>query len=213
MALISTCRWPICKLQARICFQPGSGPDKYGLGLSSIGYSFIAGILKHGRALCAAFAPTVNSYKRLIRRGAMGYYSWAPVFNSFGTNNRTNSVRVPMGGGRCESRNADSACNPYLAGTLALAAGLEGIREGLDPGAPQTDNLYEFTDAQLAAKGVQPLPKTLAEAVQAFEDDPFTEQVLGAELKQEFITYKRAEWEEYHQTISQWEIEKYARLY
>ncbi|MEZ0388045.1 MAG: type III glutamate--ammonia ligase, partial [Verrucomicrobium sp.] len=68
--------------------------DAYGLGLSKVGYSFIAGILRHGRALCAAFAPTVNSYKRLIRKGAMGYYSWAPVFNSFGTNNRTNSVRV-----------------------------------------------------------------------------------------------------------------------
>ncbi len=187
--------------------------DCYGLGLSKLGYSFIAGILRHGRALCAAFAPTVNSYKRLIRKGAMGYYSWAPVFNSFGTNNRTNSVRVPMGGGRCESRNADSSCNPYLAGALVLAAGLEGIREELDPGAPQTENLYEFTDAQLAGKGVQPLPKTLAEAVQAFEDAPFTEQVLGAELKQEFITYKRAEWEEYHQTVSQWEIDRYARLY
>jgi glutamine synthetase len=194
-------------------FKAGDGPDKYGLGLSPLGYSFIAGILKHGRALCAAFAPTVNSYKRLIRRGAMGYYSWAPVFNSFGTNNRTNSVRVPMGGGRCESRNADSACNPYLAGTLALAAGLEGIREGLDPGAPQTDNLYEFTDEELVAKGVQPLPKTLAEAVDAFEEDPFTEHVLGAELKKEFITCKRAEWEEYHQTVSAWEIQKYARLY
>lgn len=194
-------------------FKADGGPDQYGLGLTPLGYSFIAGILKHGRALCAAFAPTVNSYKRLIRRGAMGYYSWAPVFNSFGTNNRTNSVRVPMGGGRCESRNADSACNPYLAGALVLAAGLEGVRESLDPGAPQTENLYEFTDAQLAAKGVQPLPKTLGEAVQAFEDDPFTEQVLGSELKREFITYKRAEWEEYHQTVSQWEIEKYARLY
>jgi glutamine synthetase len=187
--------------------------DKYGLGLTPLGYSFIAGILRHGPALCAAFAPTVNSYKRLIRRGAMGYYSWAPVFNSFGTNNRTNSVRVPMGGGRCESRNADSACNPYLAGALVLAAGLEGVREGLDPGAPQTENLYEFTDAQLAARGVQPLPKTLGEAVQAFEDDPFTEEVLGSALKQEFITYKRAEWEEYHQTVSQWEIDRYARLF
>lgn len=192
---------------------PPGEEDKYGLGLSKLGYSFIAGILKHGRALCAAFAPTVNSYKRLIRRGAMGYYSWAPVFNSFGTNNRTNSVRVPMGGGRCESRNADSACNPYLAGALALAAGLEGVREELDPGAPQTENLYEFTDAQLAARGVQPLPKTLGEAVQAFAEDPFVEQVLGSALRQEFITYKQAEWEEYHQTVSQWEIDKYARLY
>jgi glutamine synthetase len=195
-------------------FKAGPGDeDPYGLGLTRLGYSFIAGILRHGRALCAAFAPTVNSYKRLIRKGAMGYYSWAPVFNSFGTNNRTNSVRVPMGGGRCESRNADSACNPYLAGALVLAAGLEGIREGLEPGKPQSENLYEFTDAQLAERGVQSLPKTLAEAVDAFEADPFTEQVLGSALKQEFITCTRAEWEEYHLIVSQWEIRKYARLY
>jgi glutamine synthetase len=187
--------------------------DKFGLGLSPLGYQFIAGILRHGRALCAAFAPTVNSYKRLIRKGAMGYYSWAPVFNSFGTNNRTNSVRVPMGGGRCESRNADSACNPYLAGALALAAGLEGIREGLDPGVPQSENLYEFTDAQLNERGVQPLPKTLAEAVDAFEEDPWVEKVLGRALRDEFVQYKRAEWEEYHLSISQWEIDRYARLF
>ena len=195
-------------------FKPsGAEDDPYGLGLSRMGYAFIGGILSHGRALCAAFAPTVNSYKRLIRRGAMGYYSWAPVFNSFGTNNRTNSVRVPMGGGRCESRNADSSCNPYLAGALVLAAGLEGVAAALDPGKPQTENLYEHTDAELAARGVQALPKTLGEAVEAFEEDPFTGEVLGEELKKEFITYKRAEWEEYHQSISQWEIEKYARLY
>jgi glutamine synthetase len=103
--------------------------DPRGLGLTPLAYSFIAGIIRHGRSICAALAPTVNSYKRLVRRGAMSYYSWAPVFNSFGTNNRTNSIRVPMGGGRCESRNADSACNPYLAATLLLAAGLEGVRE------------------------------------------------------------------------------------
>ena len=70
---------------------------------------------------CAAFAPSVNSYKRLVRQGAMATFSWAPVFNSYGSNNRTNSVRVPMGGGRCESRNADGAVNPYLAGALVLA--------------------------------------------------------------------------------------------
>jgi glutamine synthetase len=102
--------------------------DPRGLGLTETGYHFIGGVLKHGRALCAAFAPTVNSYKRLVRQGAMTYFSWAPVFNSYGSNNRTNSVRVPMGGGRCESRNADGSLNPYLAATLALAAGLEGVR-------------------------------------------------------------------------------------
>jgi glutamine synthetase len=187
--------------------------DPRGLGLSPLGYSFVAGILRHGRALCAVLAPTVNSYKRLIRRGAMSYYSWAPVFNSFGTNNRTNSVRVPMGGGRCESRNADSSCNPYLAAALVLAAGLEGVRERLDPGEPHHENLYELTPDELAKAGVQELPRTLAEAVDAFAADSFTEQVLGAPLKAEFVKYKRAEWQDYHQSVSQWEIDRYARLF
>jgi glutamine synthetase len=187
--------------------------DPKGLGLSSLGYAFVAGIIKHGPALCAAFAPTVNSYKRLVRKGLMPYYSWAPVFNSFGSNNRTNSIRVPMGGGRCESRNADASCNPYLAATLAFAAGLEGIREQLDPGKPHEENLYEYTPQQLAEQGIQELPKTLQEAVHAFDRDPFVEKVLGAELKQEFINTKMQEWDQYHLQVSQWEIDKYARLY
>jgi len=187
--------------------------DPRGLGLSPLGYSFIAGILRHGRALCAVLAPTVNSYKRLIRRGAMSYYSWAPVFNSFGTNNRTNSIRVPMGGGRCESRNADSSCNPYLAAALVLAAGLEGVREELDPGDPHHENLYELSPEELARAGVQELPRTLGEAVEAFAADPFVEAVLGTGLRSEFIKYKRAEWEEYHQSVSQWEIDRYARRF
>lgn len=187
--------------------------DPRGLGLSKLGYQFIAGILKHGPALCAAFAPTVNSYKRLVRRGAMAYYSWAPVFNSYGRNNRTNSVRVPMSGGRCESRNADASCNPYLAAALVLAAGLEGIREGLDPGDSNEENLYEFTPEQLAARGICELPRTLDEAVKAFAADPFVEQTLGKGLRDEFITYKSEEWREYHQTVSQWEVDRYARLF
>jgi glutamine synthetase len=194
-------------------FECAPGKDPRGLGLTPMGYSFIAGILRHGPALCAAFAPTVNSYKRLVRRGLMSYYSWAPVFNSFGTNNRTNSVRIPMGGGRCESRNADSACNPYLAATLVLAAGLEGIREELDPGEPQHDNLYELDAAQLEARGVKTLPRNLEEAVEAFAADPFIEKVLGPELRREFITYKSDEWRDYHQQVSAWEIERYARMF
>jgi glutamine synthetase len=197
----------------RNLFAVPTGKDPRGLGLSPLGYAFVAGILRHGRALCAVLAPTVNSYKRLIRRGAMSYYSWAPVFNSFGTNNRTNSVRIPMGGGRCESRNADSSCNPHLAAALVLAAGLEGVREELDPGEPHHENLYELSPAELAAAGVQELPRTLGEAVEAFAADPFVEKILGPELRNEFIKYKRAEWEEYHQSISQWEINRYARLF
>lgn len=187
--------------------------DPRGLGLTPLAYSFIAGILRHGRSICAALAPTVNSYKRLVRRGAMSYYSWAPVFNSFGTNNRTNSIRVPMSGGRCESRNADSACNPYLAASLLLAAGLEGVREKLDPGAPQEENLYELNETELEKRNISYLPRDLEEAVEAFAADPFITQTLGQELRNEFITYKTNEWRAYHLTVSQWEIDRYARLF
>jgi glutamine synthetase len=197
----------------RNAFDCASEDDPRGLGLTPLGYAFIGGILRHGRAICAALAPTVNSYKRLVRRGLMSYYSWAPVFNSFGTNNRTNSVRVPMGGGRCESRNADSACNPYLAAALALAAGLEGVRERLDPGQAQEDNLYELDAAQLAARGVQALPRNLEEAVEAFAADPFIERTLGSGLRDEFVACKLEEWRTYHQQVSQWEVDRYARLF
>ena len=194
-------------------FKCDPSEDPRGLGLTQLGYQFIGGVLKHGPALCAAFAPTVNSYKRLVRRGLMAYYSWAPVFNSYGKNNRTNALRVPMNGGRVESRNADAACNPYLAGSLVLAAGLEGIREGVDPGDAQEDNLYEYSTAELEAAGIEALPRTLDEAVQRFAENPFVTRVLGQELRDEFITHKSEEWRQFPQTVSQWEIDQYARLF
>jgi len=187
--------------------------DPRGLGLTELGYHFIGGVLKHGRALCAAFAPTVNSYKRLVRRGLMPYYSWAPVFNTYGKNNRTNAMRVPMGGGRVESRNADASCNPYLAATLVLAAGLEGVRNKIDPGEATEDNLYELSPEQLIERGIDELPQTLKEAVEAFSQDSFITEVLGEELRNEFITYKSEEWLQYHQRVSQWEIDTYARKF
>ena len=187
--------------------------DPRGLGLTKLGYQFIAGILKHGPALCAAFAPTVNSYKRLIRRGLMSYYTWAPVFNSYGRNNRTNSVRVPMAGGRVESRNADASVNPYLACALVLAAGLEGIEQELDPGNGNEDNLYALSPEELTKRGICELPRTLHEAVQAFAADPLVEATLGSTLRQEFITYKEQEWADYHLRVSQWEVDHYARLF
>lgn len=187
--------------------------DPRGLGLTELGYQFIGGVLKHGPALCAVFSPTVNSYKRLVRQGAMATFSWAPVFNSFGSNNRTNSVRVPMGGGRFESRNADGAVNPYLAAALVLGAGLQGIREKLDPGQPQEENLYEYSEEQLSEKGIEFLPQNLAEAVEAFDSDPFVEEILGKGLKDEFVKYKTMEWEEYHRTISEWEIKRYSHMF
>lgn len=187
--------------------------DPRGIGLTETGYNFIGGILKHGPALCAAFAPTVNSYKRLVRQGAMSYFTWAPVFNSYGSNNRTNSVRVPSGGGRCESRNADGAVNPYLAAALALAAGLEGVREKINPGEPNEDNLYTISEEARQARGIHFLPQTLQEAVASFAADGLTEKVLGKELRDEFVKYKTAEWNEYHLSISQWEIDRYSHMF
>ncbi|CAN5555298.1 type III glutamate--ammonia ligase [soil metagenome] len=187
--------------------------DPRGLGLTELGYHFIGGILKHGRGLCAAFAPTVNSYKRLVRRGAMSTFSWAPVFNSYGSNNRTNSVRIPSGGGRCESRNADGAVNPYLAATLMLAAGLEGVRQKLDPGRPNEDNLYAISEEEREHRGIEFLPQTLQEAVEAFAADPLIEKTLGVELRDEFVKYKSEEWQSYHSSISAWEIERYSDLF
>jgi glutamine synthetase len=187
--------------------------DKRGLGLTPLGYYFIGGILRHGRALCAAFAPTVNSYKRLVRQGAMSYFSWAPVFNSYGSNNRTNSVRVPAGGGRCESRNADGSVNPYLAATLALAAGLDGIKNKIDPGLPNEDNLYEIGEDERRARNIDFLPQTLQEAVAAFAADPLVEEALGSELRDEFIKYKSMEWDAYHLAVSQWEVDRYSHLF
>jgi len=122
-------------------------------------------------------------------------------------------VRVPMGGGRCESRNADGAVNPYLAAALALAAGLEGVREGLDPGNPNEDNLYAMDESQRRDRGIEFLPQTLQEAVAAFAADPLVESALGKGLRDEFIKYKTAEWEAYHLTVSQWEIERYSHMF
>lgn len=187
--------------------------DAHGCKLSGLGYSFIGGLIKHGLGNAAAFSPTVNSYKRLIRKGSMSYYSWAPVFNCYGGNNRSNNLRVPMSGGRVECRAADSSCNPYLAATLALAAGLDGIAEGSDPGPPHHENMYEYTDAELIEKGISLLPRTLDEAVDFFAADPVIERTLGTALRDEFVRYKREEWEEYHQSISQWEVDRYARFF
>jgi glutamine synthetase len=143
----------------------------------------------------------------------MSYFSWAPVFNSWGSNNRTNSVRIPAGGGRCESRNADGAVNPYLAATLVLAAGLDGIRNKLDPGKPNEDNLYAISEQERRDRGIQFLPQTLQEAIAAFAADPLVTDVLGRELRDEFIRYKTEEWETYHLSVSQWEVDRYSYMF
>lgn len=190
-----------------------SDSDSRGCELGEPGYYFIGGILKHLPAICAVITPTVNSYKRLIKEGSMSGFTWAPVFACFGNNNRTNAVRVPLGGGRVELRAADISNNPYLGGALVLAAGLEGIREKIDPGAPHTDNMYLKTPEELASLGVSYLPRTLADAIDAFEADPLSRQVFGDLMAQTYIDFKRAEWDSYMNHVSDWERERYLKFY
>ena len=183
--------------------------DRRGAGVSQLAYSFIAGVLAHAPAICAVACPTVNSYKRLVKSGSMTGFTWAPVFISYGRNNRTHMLRVPTGSPRVESRAVDTSCNPYLAAAMFLAAGLEGIEQGLDPGDPIQLNMYEQSDEQLRELGVSTLPRALLEAVEALAADPLADEVLGPELKAAFVELKGREWWDYHNTVSQWEHERY----
>jgi glutamine synthetase len=196
-------------------FAPGEGEaeDRYGCGISELGYRFLAGVLAHAPAIVAVTCPTVNSYKRLIRRGAMSGSTWAPVFISYGRNNRTHMMRVPTKSPRVESRAVDASVNAYLGAALVLAAGLEGVGREQDPGPPIDRDMYVQSDEQIAELGVQLLPRTLGEAIDAFEADPLTREVFGNELYRAYIDYKRAEWEDFHNTVSQWEWERYLTFY
>lgn len=182
-------------------------------GLSKLGYQFIAGVLRHAPAICAVIAPTVNSYKRLIARGSMSGFTWAPVYICYGNNNRTNMLRIPLAGGRVECRAADISCNPYLGAAMILAAGLEGIREGLDPGEPHTENMYTYTTAELAEMGIKMLPRTLGEAIEAFAADPLSESVMGSLMHQTYVDFKTQEWFEYHNHVSDWEVQRYMKFF
>ena len=187
--------------------------DPRGCGLSPLGYKFIAGVLRHLPAICAVVAPTVNSYKRLLKHGSASGFTWAPVLCCYGNNNRTNTLRVPLGGGRVELRAADSSCNPYLAAAMVLSAGLEGIEENLDPGDPHLENMYLKTPEDLAAAGIKMLPATLAEAVDAFAADGLSEKVFGPAMYKAWVEYKREEWRQYINYVSDWEKHRYLKFF
>jgi glutamine synthetase len=187
--------------------------DLRSCGLSKLGYQFIAGVLRHARAICAVAAPLVNSYKRLILKGSMSGYTWAPVYICYGGNNRTNMLRIPMGGGRVECRMPDIACNLYLAAAMIVSAGLEGIREALDPGAPHMENMYDYSRADLDRLGITVLPRTLLEAVEAFAADPLSREVFGDLMFKTFLEYKTREWTEYHNHVSDWERARYLTMF
>ena len=185
--------------------------DRRGLGLSTLAYQFLAGVLTHARALTAVCAPTINSYKRLVVGRALSGATWAPAYVTYGDNNRTACVRIPYG--RLELRLPDSACNPYLAAAAMLAAGLDGIDHNLDPGEPKNINLYELTEDELRAQKIALLPQTLQEALQEMERDEVVCDGIGTELAAEFIRLKRMEWTEYARHVSDWETHRYLEFF
>lgn len=187
--------------------------DHRGCGVSRLAYQFIAGVLAHAPAITAVAAPTVNSYKRLVKSGSMTGFTWAPIFRSYGGNNRTHMLRIPLTSARVESRAVDATCNPYLAAAMYLHAGLDGIESEMDPGEPRRENMYVLSDADLLERGVKTLPRTLLEAVEAFDADALSERVFGSELKTAYVDLKTREWWDYHNHISAWEIDRYLTFF
>lgn len=185
--------------------------DRRGLGLSTLAYQFLGGVLAHAPALAAVTSPTVNCFKRLqfgpALTGSRSGFTWVPAFITYGDNNRTQMLRVP-GPGHVEDRSVSSACNPYLAEAAYLVAGLDGIKRGLDPGEPNLGNLYEVGLEAMAERGIQHLPQTLAEALDHFEADAVVQEALGP-IASEFLDLKRAEWREYHAHVGEWELQRY----
>lgn len=170
------------------------------LGLSELAYSFLAGILEHAPGMQAVLAPTVNSYKRTGAVSTRSGATWSPRHASYGGNDRTHFVRVPDGH-RIELRGGDGSANPYLALAAALAAGLDGIGRGLDPGAPGADG-----------KARPELPLTLLHAVDALTADPVVSGALdaaGAGVCDYFAGLKREEFFAWHNTVGSWEIDRY----
>ncbi len=170
------------------------------MGLSDVARWFIGGILKHADALCAITNPTVNSYKRLVP----GYES--PVYKCWGTANRSALVRVPKlprkEGMRLELRFPDPLANPYLASIAVIAAGLDGVRRGIDPGDPLDANAYE-------ADGLDFLPSDLPEALRALEGDQVLRGALGGAIVDSYLKLKKSEYELYRLQVTPWEVYYY----
>ncbi|WP_297479937.1 type I glutamate--ammonia ligase [Thermococcus sp.] len=186
-------------------------------GLSETALHFIAGILKHAKALTALTNPTVNSYKRLVP----GYE--APVYVSWGYRNRSALIRVPAfwgKGARIEYRCPDPSANPYLAFSAILLAGLDGIKRKLEPEAYVETNVYEMSEEDRSKAGIETLPGSLGEALEELKRDKVVREALG-EAYENFIKYKEKEWSEYvayleskelpieTKKVTEWELERY----
>lgn len=181
--------------------------------LSPLALSYIAGQLKHIKAMSAVLSPTVNSYKRLTP----GYE--APVYISWAKNNRSALIRIPRFAAgntkatRAELRSPDPACNIYLTFAVMLKAGIEGIKKTMTPPAPVEEDLYHFDDSKLAERSIETLPGSLWQAMEEFKSDPLMAEVLGEHTYKRYIEAKAAEWDEYRLQVTPWEIEKYLAMY
>jgi glutamine synthetase len=187
-------------------YDPG---DPYKLSKTAKG--FIAGLLRHAREIAAVTNQTVNSYKRLIP----GFE--APVYVSWARNNRSALVRVPIAKNkasstRIEYRAPDGACNPYLAFSVMLAAGLKGIEEGYELPSEAPGNVFELTAEERAAEGVDQLPQSLADALSVMERSELVAEALGEHIFEWFLRNKRKEWMDYKCTVTPFELARYLRM-
>ena len=178
-------------------------------GLSDTARAFIAGLLKHAREITAITNQLVNSYKRINE----GYE--APRYVSWARNNRSALVRVPIpkpgkvDSTRIEYRAVDPACNPYLAFSVLLAAGLHGVEEGLELGPEARVNLYDLSRVEQRELGVDGLPANLSEALDEMEESTLVRDALGDHIFEWFLRNKRAEWSEYQRQVTPFELETY----
>jgi glutamine synthetase len=177
--------------------------------LSDVAKAFIAGQLRHARELSALFAPSVNSYKRLVP----GYE--APVYVAWSRRNRSALVRVPLyhpgkeKATRMELRCPDPSCNPYLTFAALLQAGLEGIERGYELPEPMERNLYDLSPQEREERGIEQLPETLGEAIDHMSHSEVVRKALGDHIFPRYVELKREEWDEYRVQVSQWELDRY----
>ncbi len=177
--------------------------------LGPVGRSFAAGLLRHAREITAVTNQLVNSYKRLV----VGYE--APVWVSWAQNNRSALVRVPVtkpekaSSTRIEYRSPDPSCNPYLSFSVLLAAGMKGVEEGYELPDELDKNLFALDAKDVAKLGIDPLPASLAEALDLMEESELVHDALGEHIFEWFLRNKRAEWQDYKSHVSSWELGRY----
>ena len=186
----------------------GEDDEKY--HLSDVAKHYMAGILAHAREISAITNPTVNSYKRITTGGDS-----VPQYATWGLRNRASMVRIPVYkpgkqlSTRIELRSPDPMANPYLVNAVTLAAGLDGIERKLELPPEATAETLKITDRQMLEAGYTPLPRSLKEALDVFEDSQFMKDALGEHIHSFFLKKKRAEWHKFESTITEWEIKHY----